>query len=213
MGEIFITSDLHFGHNKPFVYEPRGFESIEEHDEEIVRRWNEVVGPEDTAYILGDLMLVDNERGMKCLKRLNGNLKIVLGNHDTTSRIELYKTLPNVEVLGYATVIKHNKHILYLSHYPTLTSNYDYEKPLKAQVINVCGHSHIQDALGDTSLGMIYHVELDAHDCYPVPLNKVIEDMHFAHDAYKIISKQYNQMAEEYFKELYGEDYFRYYES
>ena len=29
---VYITSDLHFGHNRNFIYESRGFSSIEEHD-------------------------------------------------------------------------------------------------------------------------------------------------------------------------------------
>ena len=57
----YITSDLHLGHNQPFVYEPRGFSSIEEHDAAIIENINKVVGENDTLYILGDLMLNDNE--------------------------------------------------------------------------------------------------------------------------------------------------------
>ena len=34
---IYLTSDTHFCHNKDFLYEPRGFQSIEEHDEAIVK--------------------------------------------------------------------------------------------------------------------------------------------------------------------------------
>ena len=34
--QIYLTSDLHFNHNKEFLYEPRGFNSPEEHDEEII---------------------------------------------------------------------------------------------------------------------------------------------------------------------------------
>ena len=34
MGKIWIISDLHFCHNKDFIYGKRGFNSIAEHDEE-----------------------------------------------------------------------------------------------------------------------------------------------------------------------------------
>lgn len=33
MGKIFLTSDLHFGHQREFLYGPRGFNTIQEHDE------------------------------------------------------------------------------------------------------------------------------------------------------------------------------------
>ena len=36
MDNIYITSDLHFGHQQSFLYEPRGFNSIEEHDKVII---------------------------------------------------------------------------------------------------------------------------------------------------------------------------------
>ena len=32
MSKIFVTSDTHFGHDRGFLYEPRGFENIQEHD-------------------------------------------------------------------------------------------------------------------------------------------------------------------------------------
>lgn len=70
-----MVSDWHFGHNKPFVYEPRNFSSIQEMNKEIIKRHNEVVNPEDIVYCLGDCMLNDNEEGLKCLSQLNGNIK------------------------------------------------------------------------------------------------------------------------------------------
>ena len=40
MGRIFVTSDLHFGHDRGFLYEPRGFNSPEEHDKGIIKNLN-----------------------------------------------------------------------------------------------------------------------------------------------------------------------------
>ena len=33
---IYFTSDTHFCHDKEFLYKPRGFSSIEEHDKTVV---------------------------------------------------------------------------------------------------------------------------------------------------------------------------------
>ena len=63
---IFIVSDLHLGHDKPFIYGARGFESVEEMNETIIRKWNEVVGEEDDVYILGDLVMGE-ERNLQLL--------------------------------------------------------------------------------------------------------------------------------------------------
>ena len=35
MGQMWFTSDLHFGHDKEFAYGPRGFQSVEENDKTI----------------------------------------------------------------------------------------------------------------------------------------------------------------------------------
>lgn len=177
MSRIWITSDLHLGHNKPFLYEPRGFDCIEDHDAYVVTYWNAYVEPEDTVYILGDLMLNDNEKGIEYLSQLNGKLQVIRGNHDTDARWELYKNLPNVELIGYAAMLKYKKYNFYLSHYPTLTANKDDEKPLKAKVINLCGHTHTNNPFADWDKGLIYHVEFDAHKNYPVLLDVIIEDI------------------------------------
>lgn len=174
---IFIASDLHLGHDKPFLYEPRGFQSIEQHDSEIIANWNNLISPEDTIYILGDVMLGSNEAGLRKLSLLNGNLKLIRGNHDTDTRWSLYETLNNIEVLGWAHMLKYRKYHFYLSHYPTITSNYDIDKPLKQRVINLCGHSHTKDKYTDMDKGLIYHCELDAHENVPILLDNIIEDI------------------------------------
>ena len=177
MSKIYFTSDLHFGHDKDFLWSPRGFTSSREHDETIIRKWNLLINPEDTVYILGDCMLKDDEYGMRCLKRLNGQLKFIRGNHDSNNRWSAYATLPNAELLGHANVLKYNKYNFYISHYPTITSNYDFYKPLTRRVINLCGHCHTKDKFLDFDKGIIYHVELDAHNCLPVLLDDIIEDI------------------------------------
>ena len=71
MGKIFLTSDLHFCHDREFVYKPRGFSSIDEMNSEIINRWNSVVNCDDVVYLLGDVMLGDNSTGLSYLKELN----------------------------------------------------------------------------------------------------------------------------------------------
>ena len=175
---IYVTSDLHFGHDKFFCYIPRGFTSIEEMNNTIVKNWNEVVTNDDDVYILGDLMLNDNTIGMELLESLNGRLHVILGNHDTDTRRDLYEDSDKVvEVCGYATVIRYKKYNFYLSHYPALTSNHDNNLPLRARVINLCGHSHTEDKFADMDKGLIYHCEMDAHNCTPVSLDEIIWDI------------------------------------
>lgn len=174
--KIFVTSDTHFGHNREFIWGSRGFKSVQEHDEEIIKRWNEVVGPSDLVYHLGDAMLGDNDHGLECLSKLNGQIYILRGNHDTNTRVNLYTDCKNVFDCGdYARVIKHKGYHFYLSHYPTLTANLD-DRSLKQCVLNLFGHTHQQTNFYEDRPYM-YHVGMDSHNCYPVLLDEVIEDI------------------------------------
>jgi calcineurin-like phosphoesterase family protein len=178
MSKIYFTSDLHFGHDREFLYKPRGFSSIEEHDEAIIERWNSVVDVDDMVFVLGDLMLNDNEHGLECLSRLNGNIIIVRGNHDTTTRINLYSKLPNVSKINEGSYLSYGKYHFYLCHFPVNTGNFDDEKGLKSKTICLCGHSHTQDPFIDIDdKGIKYHVEVDAHNCYPISINDIISNL------------------------------------
>lgn len=178
MGKIWLTSDLHLGHNQPFMYEPRGFKTIEEHDKTIIENWNKLVSWDDEVWLLGDCMLNDNEGGIRKLNQLVGKIYILAGNHDTSSRIQLYANIrPTILTMGLAYILKYQGYHFYLSHYPTFCSNYDDDKPLKRQMISLCGHSHTTDRFKDMDKGTVYHVELDAHDNKPILLDDIIEDI------------------------------------
>lgn len=180
--KIWFTSDTHFCHNKPFLYEPRGFKSIEEHDETIVRNWNSIVKPEDEVYHLGDVMLIDNEKGIKYLKSLNGRIHLILGNHCTDTRIELYKQCPNIVSIDYAKEIKIGKNYFWLCHYPTITANYDDNKPWARHLINIYGHTHQTEKFYRTKETSeinpyMYCVCLDAHNNRPVSIDEILLDI------------------------------------
>ena len=174
---IWLTSDTHFCHDRGFVYTPRGFDNIEDMNEAIVERWNSVVQPDDLVYHLGDVMLNDNERGMEFLKRLNGRICLLRGNHDTDTRMALYQESPNVFDCGdWAKVIKYGKYHFYLSHYPTNTSNLENMAPLSQHCINLYGHTHQQTNFYN-DIPYMYHVGMDSHDCYPVNIEQVLADI------------------------------------
>ena len=177
MSRIWLISDTHFGHKREFLYEPRGFQNIWEHDKQIIKNWNEIVEPDDDIYHLGDVMLGDNDYGLSCVKQLKGNIHIVRGNHDTDTRMELYNTCHNIVEVCEGKFLKACGRYFYLSHYPAIVSNYDYDKPLKAKMIALCGHSHTKDKFQDMDKGLIYHAELDAHNMTPICIDDIIEDI------------------------------------
>jgi len=172
--EIFITSDTHFCHSQPFLYEPRGFTSTEEMNEAIIERWNSIVKPNDRVIHLGDIMLNDNEKGIECLKRLNGEICLIYGNHDSLTRQKLIQSeCQSIISLGYAHMFKHGKMSIYLSHYPTLTANYD-EKYFSQHVLALHGHTHQQANFMYPNNPFCYHVGMDSHNCTPVSLDEII---------------------------------------
>ena len=178
-GKIFITSDLHFCHDREFIWGPRGFKSVDEMNNAIVQNWNSAVAPYDHVIVLGDLMLNNDEKGLYLLKQLRGTIHVIRGNHDSDNRVIKYCNCYNVNntTVPYADTLEYDGYKFYLSHYPTLTANGDADKPLKRQTINLCGHLHTKDKFVDMDKGQTYHCELDAHGNTPVSLDKVIEDI------------------------------------
>lgn len=177
MSKIWLTSDLHFGHDREFIWGPRGFNNVHEMNDAIIKNWNATVDAEDDVYVLGDLMLGNNEESIKMIKQLKGKIHIILGNHDTAPRKALYEECYNVVDVKYADVIKFNGYTFYLSHYPTMTSNLDDEKPLKTKIISLCGHSHYTNKFKNMDKGTIYHVEMECQNNTPISLETIINDL------------------------------------
>jgi calcineurin-like phosphoesterase family protein len=86
MPSVFLTSDTHFGHVNICNFTNydgspvRPWDSVEEMDEEMVKRWNDTVGPKDKVYHLGDVVI--NRKSLQILDRLNGDKVLIKGNHD-----------------------------------------------------------------------------------------------------------------------------------
>jgi len=179
MSDIWFTSDLHMSHRQGFLYEPRGFTNEIEMNEAIVERWNKVVKPEDIIWNLGDMAMNDIDNAVKYLKRLNGTQYWLAGNHDTTNKIcTILDTCHNIVMLDemYATIIKECGMSIYMSHYPTLTANYD-DKKFSRHVIALHGHTHQQTNFLQLDNPFLYHVGMDSHNCTPVHIDEILADV------------------------------------
>ena len=174
MNNIYFSSDTHFGHDRLFVFGERGFETIQEMNEAIVRNFNSVVDDDDDLYLLGDCVLGDLETGLAMLRQLKGRIHIILGNHDTDRRVAAYEQMENVVEVVLAKKIKYKKYHFYLSHYPTLTGNLEAES-LRQVAINLFGHTH-QKTNFYNDIPYMYHVGVDSHNCMPVLLDDIIEE-------------------------------------
>lgn len=174
MGKIFLTSDLHLGHDREFVWKVRGYNSVEEMNVKQIEKWNSVVGNDDDVYVLGDLCLGGHEN-VELLKTLNGKIHIVLGNHDTTARQNLYMSLENVVEIEWAIMLNYKKYHFFMTHFPSMTGNLEKET-LRQMTLNLYGHTHQKTKFFEDRPYM-YHVGVDAHNGYPILLDDIIQEM------------------------------------
>lgn len=78
---LYFTSDHHFWHANIIRFCNRPFDSVEEMNEALVQKWNDLVGPEDEVYYLGDFSMAARPVEVYT-HRLNGIKYLVPGNHD-----------------------------------------------------------------------------------------------------------------------------------
>jgi calcineurin-like phosphoesterase family protein len=134
MPAVFLVSDTHFGHagvcrfmRNDGVTKLRPWDNPEEMDEEMVKRWNETVRPNDKVYHLGDVVI--NKKSLNTMHRLNGDKVLIRGNHDIF-KLEDY-TRHFRDVRGY-----HVMNGMILSHIPV------HEESLGRFGVNIHGHLH-----------------------------------------------------------------------
>jgi calcineurin-like phosphoesterase family protein len=153
----FVIADTHFGHRQVIEFEKgsRPFNTIEEHDEALVERWNTTVTKRDLVWHLGDVVF--GTAGFELLGRLNGIKKLVMGNHDIYSTPRYLKYFNKV----YGTTSIGG---VILSHVPIHPDHF------RNCIGNVHGHLH-NGCVNDYR----YHcVSADQTDLTPVLLEPII---------------------------------------
>lgn len=101
------------------------------------------------------------------------HIHIILGNHDSDKRVELYKTLPNVvEIKDAIRNWKYGKYHFNLSHEPWITGNLN-NKHLSEMLLNLYGHTHQKDWFYEDRPYM-YNVGVDANNNTPVSIEDII---------------------------------------
>lgn len=178
---IWITSDLHFGHEAVIRYCNRPFATIQDMDEALIKNWNSHIQPTDTVFVLGDMTLAPYKYFEPIAKRLNGIKYLVKGNHDHFSDGQYRK-------LGF-TVFEEIKMKLAgktvrMSHYPYALPWYKrlfaYKSELRFMERRppkipgewlLHGHSHVNYRKADD--GNRIHIGVDGWDFRPVSLREI----------------------------------------
>ena len=115
---VWFTSDTHFNHAKILDFCNRPFADITEHDEALIKNWNDRVGIDDTVFHLGDFCFGNPQKVEEVRNRLNGNIILIRGNHDDKN---LQRSLWGLfdEVL-YQARVQIDGRAVYLNHFPFL---------------------------------------------------------------------------------------------
>lgn len=111
----FFTADTHFFHSRILeLGNGRPFATVDEMNEALVENWNARVRPKDIVYHLGDVSFGKKDETEAVLRRLNGHIHLVRGNHD--GRVDGLEGLFD-SVSVYKTVTVNDQRIV-LFHFP-----------------------------------------------------------------------------------------------
>ena len=175
MSKFFVTSDQHFNHKNIIKYCDRPFSSVEEMNEELIKRWNAVVSKDDTVFVLGDFFMGRLTEIEDILSRLNGHIMLVEGNHDNDSRIVTMTSYGNVKNLGPLFIMDYRGINIVMCHYPIDFDLRNMVSKASKKMVFLYGHIHNLAPKG-LDRGCFYHVGVDTNDFTPIDLDSIIEE-------------------------------------
>ena len=121
---LIFASDHHFYHRniQKFCPDTRAGDTVEEMNQLLIEAHNTVVTPDDEVWFLGDFSFGTAEQTKSIISQLNGQLNLVLGNHDKVIRGDqsIQKMFKSVQ--EYKEISVGRKKIV-LMHYPLLQWN------------------------------------------------------------------------------------------
>jgi calcineurin-like phosphoesterase family protein len=176
----FYTADQHFNHQRILSLCERPFPDVTTMNETIIERWNEVVAPDDTVWVLGDFAMGDITGSLALGLRLNGTKRLILGNHDRPfmragkpdywTWTQRYKDEAGFTWVGHhagATIAGRHVH---LSHFPYTGDSHDTDRYVDHRPEDdgswlLCGHVHTAWTVN----GRMINVGVDGWEFYPVP--------------------------------------------
>lgn len=171
---IWYTSDTHFWHANVIKYCKRPFETVEEMNRELIRRWNERVAPGDTVFHLGDFAMGPRSVIAPTRAKLNGKIHLVKGNHDRSVTAMLAEGFDVVTTEAGLFDYVDGMHIaVFMHHHPVtdFATRYPLSMPGEWDMyIHLCGHVHEEFA----RQGNVINVGVDVSDFRPLTLAELL---------------------------------------
>lgn len=115
MSKVLFTADTHFSHANIIKYCDRPFADVNEMNEFLIESWNEKVNKDDTVFHLGDVAFGQVPNAVALLRRLNGTIQLIKGNHEkvaldanlSLNRFATVKSYQEVRLAGRNFVLFH----------------------------------------------------------------------------------------------------------
>lgn len=141
----YYIADLHFFHasiNERM--DCRGFAGVEEMNEYMLSRWNQKVRKNDEVVILGDFSWGNVEETSALLRRLNGRLYLIRGNHDHFASKTTMDMRRFVWVKPYEELYDDKRKVV-LCHYPIMCYNGQYRLDEQGNPRTYMLYGHVHD--------------------------------------------------------------------
>ena len=173
--KIWFTSDTHYGHTNILKYCNRPFKNVNEMNNEMMSRWNNVVNDEDTVYHLGDFAFSrDLEFTLNILNSLKGNKVLITGNHDRKMPSEIKRRFAFVtnyyEFKVQDDEANRGTQLIVMMHYAMRIWNKSHYGAWQ-----LYGHSH--GTLSDDPNALAIDVGVDCHNYTPINYEQIKEIM------------------------------------
>lgn len=161
----YFSSDWHLQHRNILTYDPRPFNTIEEHDETIINNYNSTVKAKDNFYFLGDFAFCHDDKKIESyLSRLGGNKFFIRGNHDHTRTRKLFSKYGTY--LGEQSKVKIEGQEIVLNHYKM----YVWDKKHHG-TWHLYGHSH--GTAEHFENGKSFDVGINCSNYFPIEFSTV----------------------------------------
>lgn len=162
MSIVRFIADTHFRHTN-LIKNLRNM-TVEQHDELIIRNWNNIVKKKDITYVVGDFVFEKHNLIEEYISRLNGEIRIIGGNHDNIKCCKEFTRLgiPVLGCLEYKGFI-----VTHIPIHPTELTRWASEGQTYGG--NIHGHIH------DNTLGYpYYNVSCERVNYTPKTLEEII---------------------------------------
>lgn len=170
--KVWVTSDLHLGHENILKYEDRCnkmvVSNIQEHDQKLIDNWNAIVGRNDLVLILGDFSFKKARDTEIILKQLNGKKVLIRGNHDIFLDDKKFDKSLFEAIYDYKETRYKGQEIA-LMHYPIQEFKH-MDRETKPSVL-LFGHIH---SLLKVIPRHSFNVGVDVNNYYPVDIVEAI---------------------------------------